>query len=80
MGLSQFLRFLLISTVLALCFSQGLCGRKLMGFEKEDSTGLLKDLAKDTEGGSRMLIQVMDYSDPGANSRNARFTPPSRRL
>ncbi|KAL5705074.1 hypothetical protein ACHQM5_023420 [Ranunculus cassubicifolius] len=43
MGLSQFLRFLLISTVLALCISQGLCGIKLMGFVKEDSTGLLKD-------------------------------------
>ncbi|OVA09827.1 hypothetical protein BVC80_1753g22 [Macleaya cordata] len=74
MGRSYFLRFLLFSAVLALCLSQGF-GRKLMELENEDSAVLLEE----NTGKARKMIEVMDYTDPEANT-NPRtgylFTPP----
>ncbi|KAF5207711.1 hypothetical protein FRX31_002703 [Thalictrum thalictroides] len=77
MGHSHFLRILFISSVLALCFSQGIFGRKIMSFdEKEDFSVPLKDVEKNMEIKERVLIQVMDYPDPEPNPRNGRLSPP----
>ncbi|KAL5722848.1 hypothetical protein ACHQM5_006317 [Ranunculus cassubicifolius] len=47
-----------------------------------DGDSLFKKFPFDIERG-RVLIEVMDYSDPGANPRSSRFLsppPPERRL
>ncbi|PIA62735.1 hypothetical protein AQUCO_00200634v1 [Aquilegia coerulea] len=79
MGHSHFLRILLISSVLALCFSQGIFGRKIMSFEEEAfvvSLEVLEDVEKNMKIKERVLIQVMDYPDPEPNPRNGRLLSP----
>ncbi|XP_041004487.1 uncharacterized protein LOC121249761 isoform X1 [Juglans microcarpa x Juglans regia] len=77
MGRSCFLNILLVSSLLVLCFSHEGFGRKVMEtVEHEDSTFRVEE---STVGKSRMMIEVMDYSDPGPNT-NPRsgyiFSPP----
>ncbi|KAF9626215.1 hypothetical protein IFM89_031342 [Coptis chinensis] len=81
MALAYFLRILLISSLLTLCFSQGY-GRKLVKDDKEESVVLLEDFEKYIQEG-RLLIGVMDYPDPGPNPKNRPLLsppPPSTRF
>ncbi|KAB2613864.1 hypothetical protein D8674_036180 [Pyrus ussuriensis x Pyrus communis] len=74
MGRRWFLRFLLVSCLLALFSSHGF-GRKLME-TGEDSSVLV---SRENHRKSRKMITVMDYADPEPNV-NLRtgyiFTPP----
>ncbi|KAM1358052.1 hypothetical protein ACFX1Q_045060 [Malus domestica] len=65
MGRRWFLRFLLVSSLLALFSSHGF-GRKLMETAEhgEDSSVLV---SKENDGKSRRMITVMDYADPEPN-------------
>lgn len=56
--------FLLISALMVLSFRQG-CGRKLLeSSEYEDSTALVKGESDK----SRVMVELMDYKDPGPNT------------
>ncbi|KAK4805064.1 hypothetical protein SAY86_004881 [Trapa natans] len=63
MGRSCFLWILLIAVLLAVSVSQG-SGRKMMeSAEHETSSAQFEE----TGGNSRVMIEVMDYADPGPN-------------
>ncbi|OWM74758.1 hypothetical protein CDL15_Pgr004525 [Punica granatum] len=67
-------RLLLVAVLLALSVSHGF-GRRLMGgaaAEYEDDSVILEE----TEGKSRMMIELMDYPGPGANPSHTLNPPP----
>ncbi|CAN6572033.1 unnamed protein product [Malus baccata var. baccata] len=77
MGRHWILRFLVVSCLLALCFSHGF-GRKLVETaEHGDDSSVL--VSRENHGKSRKMNTMMDYADPEPNV-NPRtgyiFTPP----
>ncbi|KAE8021702.1 hypothetical protein FH972_007572 [Carpinus fangiana] len=75
MGRFCFLRILLLSSLLVLCFSHGF-GSKVMETVQHEDSGVQ---VEETVGESREMTEVMDYQDPGPNTNPKNgyiFSPP----
>ncbi|OVA08985.1 hypothetical protein BVC80_9097g48 [Macleaya cordata] len=73
MGRFYFLRiFVVLALVFSLSFSQG-SGRELKSSGNGDSATVAVE--KDSENG-RVMMEVMDYEDPGPNPRSRRWLSP----